>query len=228
MILTCPECRSRFLVDDTAFGPRARTVRCGKCRHQWQAEAPASLTPPIAAEPPSLIAKPIPKGSNLPVLPESRMAKIKPIAMAVVLLLVLAAGGWGLLTTAFGTVGLGLEKLPGGGLALSDVKTHYEQSGSGDYVLVVEGNIRNVGTTQVELPQVNVIIKDVNGGVLGSGVAAVQRPRLEAADMTGFVYTVDPVPEGMSDVTVEFAENSPTSEQTAAEATEEPADEQTP
>lgn len=43
MIISCPECTAKFLIEATALGATGRMVRCGKCAHTW-AEAPPETT----------------------------------------------------------------------------------------------------------------------------------------------------------------------------------------
>ena len=40
MILTCPECATRYQTDAALFVPDGRTVRCAKCSHVWHQAAP--------------------------------------------------------------------------------------------------------------------------------------------------------------------------------------------
>lgn len=44
MILTCPECASRYFVDDSKVGPEGRVVRCAACGHRWTARNEEAAT----------------------------------------------------------------------------------------------------------------------------------------------------------------------------------------
>lgn len=51
MIITCPECSARYVVDPKALLPDGRVVRCAKCSHSWREDAPDVEPLPEEAQP---------------------------------------------------------------------------------------------------------------------------------------------------------------------------------
>ena len=51
MILTCPECATRYFIDDERLGAAGRTVRCAACGANWRAAAEAPLELTAGTEP---------------------------------------------------------------------------------------------------------------------------------------------------------------------------------
>jgi predicted Zn finger-like uncharacterized protein len=48
MLVVCPKCSSQYAVDDAAFGPSPRRVRCSTCGHSWL-QPPPLLAPAVTA-----------------------------------------------------------------------------------------------------------------------------------------------------------------------------------
>ena len=60
MLLICPNCRTRYVVPDSAIGVEGRQVRCANCKHSWFQDGTdplsgdAVLPPPPPPPPPSI------------------------------------------------------------------------------------------------------------------------------------------------------------------------------
>jgi predicted Zn finger-like uncharacterized protein len=52
MIVTCPSCSVRYLVDARALGPHGRMVRCARCSHTWREVPPEDQAALVIDAPP--------------------------------------------------------------------------------------------------------------------------------------------------------------------------------
>lgn len=66
MILTCPNCATRFGVPDKALQPSGRMVKCSRCAHVWQAAADGKPAP-SPTPPPAPVPVPVPEPPPVPV-----------------------------------------------------------------------------------------------------------------------------------------------------------------
>src|SRR5579863_3644422 len=65
MILTCPECATRYQTDAANFMPSGRKVRCAKCGHVWF-QAPPAPEPEIQIVHEEPVAEPEPEPEPQP------------------------------------------------------------------------------------------------------------------------------------------------------------------
>lgn len=186
MILTCPQCATRYQTEAAAFMPAGRKVRCAKCAHVWHQDPPLpepepEIEIPPASEPhPAARPAPPPRASAYaPPMPEETNFEAPVVKRAFPLDRLALAGGWiglaaAVLLIAWAAVtyrqpiatlwpqssslysALGM-KVNARGLAFEDVSRRYE-SEDDQTVLAVSGNIVNVSGRELPVPQVRVIL----------------------------------------------------------------------
>jgi predicted Zn finger-like uncharacterized protein len=205
MILSCPNCSARFLINAAALQPTGREVRCGRCRHQWFAtppepdaleleqEAPEKPSPPPL--PPPLLEpaapvepRPIPKGSNLPVVAKQKRRGVGTIIGWLLLLAVVIALGVAIAERdtvmalypetrpIYGAVGFQTPPL-GAGLDITD-ETCSRTMQEGLPVLICEGRLRNTTKYDQRVPGLRGALLDAGGQELQAWTFAVGVPTL--------------------------------------------------
>ena len=78
MILACPFCRARFLVQASLFDAGPRQVKCARCHHEWLDDGREPQTPEA---PPGMLAEGLGVAASQPG-PDSPPAEKKPGAPA--------------------------------------------------------------------------------------------------------------------------------------------------
>ncbi len=179
MIVTCPSCATRYLVDPAALGEAGRRVRCARCAHTWTQAPPEDMPKRVDVTPPPDEPAPIPPDSDLPAIPERRESSSPAgwIALAAVLFAVIGGGlaardqiivTWPQTAQLYALIGLAQET-PARGLKLRNVQQSYfvenEQT-----VVVVSGEIVNLSSQTLPLPNIVAQVMDKNRRILESWV----------------------------------------------------------
>ena len=89
MVVTCPNCGSRYAVDPLAIGPAGRKVQCARCDHRWFQMVEGA--PP----PPDVVIRPTSAGvaAALPAVipPKAPVPWRRYVAVAVIAVVLVAA-----------------------------------------------------------------------------------------------------------------------------------------
>jgi predicted Zn finger-like uncharacterized protein len=229
MILTCPNCATRYSLPDVQLGPAGRKVKCAHCGHAWREMPPADS--PLAAAPPAPAAE-APPAEDAPAPGAARRAAIlrekkdrakrqalqsatintavwAGLAAAVVLLLGLAVVFRETVVklspgtaTAYAAIGLPVNRA---GLLIEGVKAS-PGTLAGRKVLMVTGQLRNVAGAPVPPPAFRIDILDGVGHPLDHRVVLLQAASaLKAGETRIFSLAIADPPQGAQDVDVTFS-----------------------
>lgn len=214
MILTCPACSTRYLVDPSALGVAGRMVRCAKCGESWMQAPPPDMPRPVQTEPRHEELRPIPPGSNLPAVPSGRGRRSAAAWWVVVLLVAsgLTAGAvvareevvaaWPAAARLYDTVGLPVETVAAG-LELRNVRSE-RRAEDGLTHLVIHGQIVNVSDRERAVPTLYAVALDAGQQAVRDWPITPSRPSLLPGEIATFESMLpDPEP-AISEISITF------------------------
>jgi predicted Zn finger-like uncharacterized protein len=231
MIIGCPVCRTRFLVDEQALGGRTgRTVRCASCGHTWHQAAPPELhakeeaarlegriEPALEVPPrPGAKSEPIldasPRPEPAPELPtrqnRSRRAAIRWLVLILLFVLAVLAG----VVVARGAV---VAIWPSARRLYALVGLPAELPGAGLKIeklvparasegLIIEGEIANPGNTTRDVPRLRVALRDAAEKEVQYKIVDPPRPRLPPGAVAHFKTPFEHPDDAATGVVVTF------------------------
>ena len=216
MIVTCPECSTRYLVDPRALGVSGRLVRCANCSHTWN-QAPPEDAPRRVEVPPPELEPLFGRGERvqLPVVAEPRRSSRAVLGWLVVVLILAGIGVgavwerdqivglWPPAARLYGLIGVPVVQ-PGTGLELRKV-TPTREVDNGLPTLVIEGEVANVSNIARPVPKLKVILRDKNDHELQAWTFSVTDERLLPGATAPFKTSVTQPSEAATGVVVTFA-----------------------
>jgi predicted Zn finger-like uncharacterized protein len=225
MILTCPECATRYFVGDEAVGDTGRTVRCTNCGKSWRAmgEPPLDLR---VAEDGALGRDAAPaaadlKATELPRAYRARVEETKRVreaaasgavwaAIAAAFLLVVGAAmvfridvvrAVPRTASLYAALGMPVNQV---GLTIERIQAQPALQ-DGRAALMVTGVVRNIRSKPVVSPPLRIALLDKAGKRVAARTARVTDPKVPPGGLRIFsVAMLDP-PASAVDVEVTFA-----------------------
>lgn len=187
MILTCPECATRYQTDAAHFAPDGRKVRCAKCGHVWLQAPPAPepepeiahieapepepepVVPQRAAYAPAAVTAP---AAHAAPKPRGRWAERLGLAFGWAALagIVIAvawsavrfrqdiAGMWPQSSSFYAALGMHVNTR---GIDFQNKSAHLETE-DGQDVLVITGKLVNITSHELTVPQIRVSLSDAD------------------------------------------------------------------
>ena len=226
MILTCPECSTRYVVDPAAIGASGRTVKCSRCQHSWAERPPEDLPrpDPPRVDPPPLSAdrrlhRRSPRGTNLPALPSESKSRAPAILWTLVVLVFLGSVGavyWyrDLIMSRlpqtealFTFVGFGPEAA-GSGLQIQ-ASPPTVTTRDGKRVVTIKGFVVNISEKARIVPELIVKVHDKNKKVIFEKRIAPSSPKLLIKERISFATDLIDPPAAGTGIEVTFDPKKP-------------------
>lgn len=212
MILTCPACSTRYMVDPPDLGRSGRRVRCAKCGHSWiqgpAPDLPKAVTMGAEAESETLPRRAGPRFA-------AQAGRRKSAVGWLILLLVIGGGGfsvyhfrqqiveaWPPATRLYTELGIPL-KAPGQGLEIRNLNLSRARRDKGTS-LVVAGEIANLTKQPIDVPMLRAALLDSQRHELQHWLFAAGHDRLLPGEVAAFETEVANPKQDATNISITF------------------------
>jgi predicted Zn finger-like uncharacterized protein len=236
MILTCPDCATRYVVDDERIGPQGRAVRCAACGTRWTAMPdeplelsiasapepvgrPQSDTPELTFDPKPLPADELPRAFRDRVQTQKKVrqaAATGAIWAGMLGILVLLVGGAVVLRQDVARLlprtasAYAMVGLPVNLVGLAIESQHAQPAlKDGHAAVVVSGALRNVLGRPVAAPPLRISLLNTAGKPVAVKIADPGGALIPPGETRRFVINVLDPPVSATDVEIAFVIGGP-------------------
>lgn len=192
MILTCPECSTRYSVEPASLGTTGRTVRCAHCGTRWTARPPDDAPQAVELAPAAPLLRRL--GARSDRDRPGRTAAVWLLAALAALLLVGSVIARDEIVASFPASAaifqrIGLPVAVPLNLEFENV-TSSRMSERGISILTVAGEIVNLGNEPRPVPQIRITLLDDGKRQLHHELVEADRAVLDAGDRAAFTARV--------------------------------------
>jgi predicted Zn finger-like uncharacterized protein len=212
MILTCPSCETQYFADDSTIGESGRTVKCAACGHNWFVRPEAALAASTGKAPAAheVYREKVRQERRR----KSRFASLLSWLVTAGIFFTLGLGAiifrndvvkvWPQAGSAYKQIGFDVNRF---GLEFADIERARTFNDTVP-VVTVTGKALNVARSDVDVPNVQVSLKDERGETVATRVGAIT-PRVLASGETGdFIVVLERAPMESFNIEVSFVDPS--------------------
>jgi predicted Zn finger-like uncharacterized protein len=202
MLITCPNCKTKFNIPPNAIGETGKKVKCTKCAHVWFQEPPVVKKAKTVKEPEAPQEKVEPNEEEDSQLPVKNHRKL--YAAYIVLFIIIIGAGFALsplknISDNNGYFGV----YDYSGVSFSELSVEIERLGPTSN-FQINGKIKNSNESQIKLPEIEIQVLSESGNVMTSYKVPPPQEYIDPQGEVEFKPRLEEVSASAATISVKF------------------------